>query len=116
MKGRKSTKKAEPGPVEAEESFESWFSRINRERHRKAAGWEPSADGVEVRLDEPPPANTASAPPETFSVEETAKFLGVAAVTVYRLIQRGKLRCLKSLRHKRIPRAEVERFMKNDLG
>ena len=116
MKRRKSTTPAQPKPAEPEEPFERWFSRINRERHQQAMGWVPPANDGEVQLERPPGTNSASAQPETVSVEEAAKILGVSLVTVYRLIQRGKLRCLKSLRHKRIPRAELERFMKNDLG
>lgn len=79
-------------------------------------GWAPPADSGEVELESPPVTNAATTQPETFSVAEAAKVLGVSLVTIYRLIQRGKLRCLMSLRHKRIPRAELERFMKNDLG
>ena len=116
MKRRRSPTPAQAKPAEPEEPFEVWFSKVNRERHQKAMGWVPPANGGEVELESPPDTNAASTQPETVSVEEAAKILGVSLVTVYRLIQRGKLRCLKSLRHKRIPRGELERFMKNDLG
>jgi len=50
-----------------------------------------------------------------YSTKESAEILGVSHKSVYRLIQRGKLRCMASLRHKRIPRSELERFVKEDL-
>ena len=48
----------------------------------------------------------------TFSIKETADLLGVSYFTVFRLLKRGKLRAIPSIRHKRIPRAELERFLK----
>jgi len=44
-------------------------------------------------------------------MRETADLLGVSYITVYRLIQRGLLRCSLALRHKVIPRKEIERFL-----
>jgi excisionase family DNA binding protein len=47
-----------------------------------------------------------------YSVSEVAEMLGVSYVTVYRLIQRGLLRCSSACRHKLIAKTEVERFLK----
>jgi excisionase family DNA binding protein len=47
----------------------------------------------------------------TLSVYEAAQLLGVSPFTIYRLIQRGKLRALAGIRHKRIPKTEVNRFL-----
>lgn len=46
-----------------------------------------------------------------FSINETASILGVAPKTVRRLIQRGLLRSSNSLRHKLIPKQEIQRFL-----
>lgn len=48
-----------------------------------------------------------------YSVEETGQILGIAPVTVYRLIQRGKLRSASGLRTKVIALKEIERFLNN---
>lgn len=47
----------------------------------------------------------------TYTVPEAASVIGVHTDTVYRLITRGKLRAIKSLRHKLIPVEELERFI-----
>jgi len=49
--------------------------------------------------------------PLTYSVAETAQVLGVSMPTVYRLIVRRLLRPLPHLRHKRIPKRQVEAFV-----
>ena len=51
-----------------------------------------------------------------YTTKESAELLNLSHKSVYRLIQRGKLRCISSLRHKRIPRSELERFLKEDLN
>ena len=48
----------------------------------------------------------------TCSTRETAGLLGVSDHTVFRLLKRGKLKALRWIRHKRIPRAEIERFLR----
>jgi excisionase family DNA binding protein len=53
-------------------------------------------------------------PPETYSARESAKLLGVSYPTLLRLIKRKKLKCLP-LRHKFIPRAEIQRFLRDEL-
>lgn len=65
------------------------------------------------------PLSTAisSAAPEVerlaYSVQESADLLGVDYFSVYRLIQRGKLRACRALRGKLlVPRAELLRFLK----
>jgi hypothetical protein len=57
----------------------------------------------------------ANLPKLAFSIPEAGRIIGVSDVTVRRLLKRGKLRCLNSLRHKIIPMAEIERFLKSDL-
>lgn len=46
------------------------------------------------------------------SVKETAEALGVCEKTVRRLIQRRLLRASTALRHWLIPKAEIERFLR----
>lgn len=48
------------------------------------------------------------------TVTEVSDAINVSPATVYRLIQRRKLRCLKSVRHKRIPATELQRFLQED--
>lgn len=47
-----------------------------------------------------------------FTIKETAEILGVSTPTVYRLISRQLLKSSKALRHKLIPRSEIERFLR----
>lgn len=47
-----------------------------------------------------------------YTVEEVAKLLKVATKSVYRLLDRGLLKSSSALCHKRIPRSEIERFLK----
>jgi excisionase family DNA binding protein len=46
-----------------------------------------------------------------YSVQETADILGVSDKTVRRLIGRKLLRASRALRHLRIPKREIERFL-----
>ena len=49
-----------------------------------------------------------------YSVKEAADLLGVDYFSVYRLIQRGKLRACRALRGKLlVPRTELLRLLKN---
>lgn len=49
-----------------------------------------------------------------YSVQEAADLLGVDYFSVYRLIQRGKLRACRALRGKLlVPRTELLRLLKN---
>ena len=50
----------------------------------------------------------------TLTAAECAALINVSYQSVLRLIQRKKLRCLP-LRHKIIPRFEVERFLKEEI-
>lgn len=50
-----------------------------------------------------------------YSVREVAELLGVSEKSIRRLIARQLLRPSKALRHLRIPRAEVERFLKDTV-
>jgi excisionase family DNA binding protein len=46
-----------------------------------------------------------------YTTQEAAVVAGVCRDTIYRAIARGKLRATKSLRHKRILRSELERWL-----
>jgi excisionase family DNA binding protein len=46
-----------------------------------------------------------------FSIHETAGLLGLSYQSVYRLILRGELKAVTKLRHKIIPRSEIDRFL-----
>jgi excisionase family DNA binding protein len=59
-----------------------------------------------------PPTELKSLPKLAYSVKETAEMLGVSDKSVFRLIDRGLLKSSLALRHKRIPRAEIERFLR----
>jgi excisionase family DNA binding protein len=62
---------------------------------------------------EPPPA----AAPErlAYSVEEAAAMLGVNYFSVYRLIQRGKLKVCRAMSRKLlVPRSELLKLLKTD--
>ena len=64
-----------------------------------------------------PPPTAQNAPAETerlaYSVQEAADLLGVDYFSVYRLIQRGKLRACRALRGKLlVPRSELLRLLK----
>lgn len=59
------------------------------------------------------------APPDAerlaYSVEEAARLLGVHYFSVYRMIQRGKLRACRVLRGKLlVPRSELLKLLKTD--
>jgi excisionase family DNA binding protein len=59
-------------------------------------------------------ANPVEAERLAYSIQESADLLGVDYFSVYRLIQRGKLRACRALRGKfLIPRAELLRLLKS---
>ena len=67
------------------------------------------------------PANTSKAtePPQAerlaYSIQEAADLLGVNYFSVYRLVQRGKLKVCRALRGKLlVPRTELLRLLKAD--
>ncbi|MCP5524074.1 MAG: helix-turn-helix domain-containing protein [Verrucomicrobiales bacterium] len=47
-----------------------------------------------------------------FSIQETAAMLGLSDKSVRRLIWRGLLHPSRALRHIRIPKDEIERFLR----
>jgi excisionase family DNA binding protein len=59
-----------------------------------------------------PPIDQAKLHRLAYTVNETAEMLGLSTKTVYRLIERGLLKSVGALRHKRITRAEIDRFLK----
>jgi excisionase family DNA binding protein len=66
-------------------------------------------------LDPSPPSQAPVAEPErlAYSIHEAADLLGVDYFSVYRLIQRGKLRACRALRGKLlVPRSELLRLLK----
>ena len=48
---------------------------------------------------------------KVYTAEEVAEILRVEYKTVLRLIERGVLKCLPAIRHKRIPEAELNRYL-----
>jgi excisionase family DNA binding protein len=63
---------------------------------------------------ETPPV-TASSERLAYSVQEAADMLGVNYFSIYRLIQRGKLKVCRALRGKLlVPRTELLRLLKTD--
>lgn len=62
-----------------------------------------SSDSLPVKL-----------PRLAYSIHETAMMLGISDKTVRRLIDRGKLRANKSLRHIRISKTAIERFLESE--
>jgi excisionase family DNA binding protein len=51
-----------------------------------------------------------------FTVRDCATITALSEKTILRLLKRGKLRCITSIRHKRIPATELARFIREDLG
>ena len=60
--------------------------------------------------------NSPDLPRLAYTMEETADLLGVSYITVHRLLKRGLLRSSNALRHKLIPRTEIERFLAETLS
>ena len=61
---------------------------------------------------EDPPAATERL---AYSIEEAARMLGVHYFSIYRLIQRGKLKACRALRGKLlVPRAELLKLLKTE--
>jgi len=66
----------------------------------------------------PPPSETKSLPPKerlAYSIQEAADMLGINYFSVYRLIQRGKLKACRALRGKLlIPREELLKLIRSE--
>jgi len=64
------------------------------------------------------PVETEPAPKQerlAYSIHESADMLGIDYFSVYRLIQRGKLKACRALRGKLlVPRTELLRLLKNE--
>jgi excisionase family DNA binding protein len=63
------------------------------------------------------PTTAPTAPPErlAYTLEEAAQMLGVHYFSIYRLIQRGKLKPCRALRGKfLIPRTELVKLLKTE--
>lgn len=52
-----------------------------------------------------------SVPRVAFSPQETADMLGLSLTTVRRLIRKGRLRTVRGIRHRVIPRSEIDRLL-----
>ena len=70
-----------------------------------------------AKLEQPPAASTP--PPSTerlaYSVQEAADMLGINYFSVYRLIQRNKLKVCRALRGKLlVPRTEILKLLKTE--
>jgi excisionase family DNA binding protein len=87
---------------------------INRSGTRADSGRGP--DTVGIRQMETANIQTPAAEPErlAYSLQEAAELLGIDYFSVYRLIQRGKLRACRALRGKLlVPRSELLRLLNN---
>jgi excisionase family DNA binding protein len=63
----------------------------------------------------PTAASVASPERLAYSIEEAAQMLGVHYFSIYRLIQRGKLKPCRALRGKLlVPRTELVRLLKTE--
>lgn len=60
-------------------------------------------------------ALSAELPRLAYSVAEAAQMLCLSSKSIYRLIDRGLLRCSKALRHKLIPKQELLRFLEETM-
>ena len=56
-----------------------------------------------------------SLPRLAYTMQETAKILGVSYITIHRLLKRGKLRASDAIRNKVIPKTEIERFLRESI-
>jgi len=88
------------------------------------------ADGASVKIEaktsdhapKPEHANCTTAktseklPRLAYTMRETAEILGVSYITVHRLLKRGKLRASDAIRSKIIPRAEIDRFLRDSIA
>ena len=64
-----------------------------------------------IKVEEPPPKTERLA----YSVQEAAEMLGVNYFSIYRLIQRGKLKVCRALRGKLlVPRSELLKLLKTE--
>jgi len=57
-------------------------------------------------------SKSAPVPRLAYTMEEAAQSLGISYMSVHRLCKRGLIKASKALRHKMIPAAELERFLK----
>jgi excisionase family DNA binding protein len=80
------------------------------------------AESNRVAADAPSPAGTPKTvepPTQTerlaYSIQEAARLLGVNYFSVYRLVQRGKLKVCRALRGKLlVPRSELLKLLKTE--
>lgn len=51
-----------------------------------------------------------------YTVPEVSQMLAVGHKTVYRLLNRGILRCSSAIRHKRISKESIDEFIRTTTG
>lgn len=81
--------------------------------HSKGRTW---ASESKATAAQNPTATGDGLPRLAFSMRETGKILGVSYITVFRLLKRGKLRACGDLRTKLIPRAEIDRYLRESIA
>lgn len=59
---------------------------------------------------------TDDIPNELFRPERAAQYLDCSRSTVYELMETGQLRSLKINKLRRIPRAELDRYIREQMG
>ena len=96
-------------------SSESIGESLQRESEEPmAAGYVWRSMSTETAKPLVPQAIAAEAERLAYSIQESADLLGVDYFSVYRLIQRGKLRACRALRGKLlVPRSELLRLLNN---
>jgi excisionase family DNA binding protein len=55
--------------------------------------------------------NPPAIPRLAYNLNEAAQSLGISYISAFRLVQRGKLKSIRALRHHLIPRSELLRFL-----
>ena len=86
------------------------FAERTDEADIAAAGASLSSPANTLKLIEPPQTERLA-----YSIQEAADLLGVNYFSVYRLVQRGKLKACRALRGKLlVPRTELLRLLKAD--
>jgi excisionase family DNA binding protein len=73
----------------------------------------------ETQLENARPRQVAAEVPPAkllLTVRDCSAMTSLSEKTILRLLQRGKLRALSSIRHKRIPASELARFIRENLS
>jgi excisionase family DNA binding protein len=105
-----------------ETSFETIVLKFSGEIHVSREQIQPLLDRFLTKTESPKSAPSVPIPAPSkadpfkgrlmFTPKETAEILRISQKSVYRLIARGLLKTSKALRHIKIPKAEIEQFVK----